>query len=162
MKSQNNRLKNSLTLIVLALIAVLLGYLRDSIFKTINALLRAWDLSQDFYLPNYLTFLENFEYNTLVNLKWALTLVFSILYLFLSIFAIKWLFNNKKQVNITIFTYLAIIFLSGVFISIGLLWDASSDKMYEFARYLMGMAQSPIILMLLIPAFKLAEKENMK
>ncbi len=162
MKSQNNRLKNSLTLIVLALIAVLLGYLRDSIFKTINALLRAWDLSQDFYLPNYLTFLENFEYNTLVNLKWALTLFFSILYLFLSIFAIKWLFNNKKQVNITIFTYLAIIFLSGLFISIGLLWHASSDKMYEFARYLMGMAQSPIILMLLIPAFKLAEKENMK
>lgn len=162
MKSQNNRLKNSLALIVLALTAVLLGYLRDSIFKTINALLRAWDLDQDFFLPNYLTFLENFEYNTLTNLKWALTLVFSILYLFLSIFAIKWLFNSKKHVKITIFTYLAIICLSALFISIGLAWDTTSDKMYEFARYLMGMAQSPLVLMLLIPAFKLAEKENMK
>lgn len=141
---------------------MLLGYFRDSVFKTINALLRAWDLDQDYFLPRYLSFLENFEYETLINLKWVLTLFFCFLYLFLSIFVIKLLFYSKKHQKITFFTYFAIIIFSAFFILIGLVWQSTSEKMYEFARYLMGMAQSPIILMILIPTFKLLEKENQK
>ncbi len=55
-----------------------------------------------------------------------------------------------------------IIILSAIFIALGFLFSGASAKMYEFARYLMGMLQSPLILMILIPAFKLAEKENVK
>lgn len=64
--------------------------------------------------------------------------------------------------TITILTYVGIIILSAVFTTIGYLFEGTSEKMYEFARYLMGMAQSPIVLMILIPTFKLSEKENFK
>ena len=68
----------------------------------------------------------------------------------------------KKYIRITFAVYIAIILISALFIGFGLLFKNSSETMYEFARYLMGMAQSPIILMVLIPALKLSEKEEIK
>ena len=162
MKNKSGKIKLGFYIVIITFLVVFAGYLRDSIFKTINALLRSWDLDQDYYLPPFLSFLENFEYDTLVNLKWLLTLIFSLVYLFISIITIKLLFNNSKYVKLSIFTYLGIIFISGIFILSGYIFTGISEKMYEFARYLMGMAQSPVILMILIPTFKLAEKENFK
>lgn len=162
MKSKLGFIKTGLLITIICILVILTGYLRDSVFKTINALLRSWDLEQDYYLPPFLSFLENYEYDTLLNLKWQLTLLFSILYLILSLFAIKLVFKNRKYMTITILTYVGIIILSAVFTTIGYLFEGTSEKMYEFARYLMGMAQSPIVLMILIPTFKLSEKENFK
>ena len=162
MKSKLGVIKIGLSITIITILVILTGYLRDSVFKTINALLRSWDLEQDYFLPPFLSFLENFEYDTLANLKWILTLLFSFSYLILSLFAIKLIFNNRKYLEITIWTYVGIIILSALFIAIGYLFSGSSEKMYEFARYLMGMAQSPLVLMILIPTFKLSEKENFK
>lgn len=161
-KSKNTIISRNISLIILALAIIFSGYLRDSIFKSMNALLRAWDLDQDYYLPRFLSFLENYEYNTIVNLKWLLTVLFSIVYLIFSILAIKLLFNDRKYFKITFFTYIGIMIVSGLFITTGFMFESTAEKMYEFARYLMGMAQSPIVLMILIPAFKLSEKENIK
>lgn len=146
----------------MAILAILTGYLRDTVFKTINAILRAADLEQDYFLPAFISFLQNFEYQTLVNLKWFLTLFFSLLYLILSIIIIKTLFKDRKYLKITTLTYIGVLLISAGFIAAGLIFKNSSEKMYEFARYLMGMAQSPIILMILIPTFKLMEKEMNK
>ena len=162
MENKPNGFKKTLTLFAIVIIAIVLGFFRDSIFKNINALLKAWDMDRDYYLPSYLSFLENYEYETLSNVKWFLTMFFCILYLFLSVFTIKLLFFNKKYQKITVFTYLGIIALSAFFIFIGIIWKSNAEKMYEFARYLMGMAQSPIVLMILIPTFKLSEKEKTK
>lgn len=162
MKSKSNVIRTALSITIITILVILTGYLRDSVFKTINALLRSWDLGQDYFLPPFLSFLENYEYDTLVNLKWLLTLLFSILYLMLSIFTVKLIFNDRKYFKITIWTYAGIIILSGFFIVIGYIFSGTSEKMYEFARYLMGMAQSPIVLMILIPTFKLSEKEKFK
>jgi exosortase F-associated protein len=158
-KSNQSKIKRNLILIIMAILAVLTGYLRDTVFKTINAILRAADLEQDYFLPAFISFLQNFEYQTLVNLKWFLTLFFSLLYLILSIIIIKTLFKDSKYLKITTLTYIGVLLISAGFIAAGLIFKNSSEKMYEFARYLMGMAQSPIILMILIPTFKLMEKE---
>lgn len=146
-------------MLLIAFIAIALGYLRDSVFKTINALLRAWDLDQDYFTPPFLNFMENLQYDTLVNLKWVLTLLFSILYLLISLTTIKFLFSNRTFFKITIWSYLAILIVSCVLITFGYVFKGTTEKTYEFARYLMGLAQSPLILMILIPAFKLSEKE---
>ena len=161
-KINSTKIKLGLYIGCFAAMLILLGYLRDSIFKSINALLRAWDLDQDYFLPPFLSFLENYEYETLENLKWLLTLLFCLLYLIITILAIKLFFNNSKYIKIAAFTYVGIIVISAIFILIGYIFNSTSLKMYEFARYLMGMAQSPIVLMILIPTFKLSEKENMK
>ena len=114
----------------------------------------------DYSLAPSLRFLENYEYNTLVNIKWGLTLLFSLLYLIITILSIKVLFDKKKYLLITIGIYAVIIFVSTLFITAGYMFSGISEKMYEFARYLMGMLQSPIILMIMIPLLKLSEKEN--
>ncbi|CAN5519616.1 hypothetical protein BH10BAC1_BH10BAC1_12520 [soil metagenome] len=162
MKSTKSSPSRALALVFMAILIIGSGYLRDSIFKSMNALLRAWDLNQDYYLPRFLSFMENYEYETIVNLKWVLTVLFSILYLLFALIAIKLVFNNRNYLKITFYTYIGIIILSGIFISIGFIAKGSAEKMYEFARYLMGFAQSPIVLMVLIPAFKLSEKESNK
>lgn len=162
MKNKANSIKLWSYAAIIIFLVIFIGFLRDSIFKTINAILLAWDLDQDYFLPPFLSFLENYEYETLENLKWLLTLLFSLLYLIITLLTIKLLFNNSRYIKIAVFTYIGIIFTSGIFILTGFVFSPTALKMYEFARYLMGMAQSPVILMILIPTFKLSEKEKFK
>lgn len=144
--------------IILSLLAA--GYYRDFVFKSINALLQAWDHNIDYYLPSSLRFLENYEYETIVNLKWLLTLLFSIVYLAIALITIRFTFKNRYFLKLTTVIYVVIIIVSGLFIFSGLIFSRASEKAYEFARYFMGMAQSPVILMILIPLFKISEKEK--
>ena len=162
MKYNSTRLRKGIYILIIILLLVVIGFWRDFVFKTINALLRAWDLDQEFQLPAFLSFLNDLEYDTIVNIKWLLTLAVSIIYLTIALITIRILFIHKKYLKITAFTYAGLIVISAIFISVGFVRPSMSEKMYEFARYLMGMAQSPIILMLLIPAFKLSDKENDK
>jgi hypothetical protein len=139
---------------------IFLGFLRETIFKNTNALLQAWDADFDYSMPVYLEFIKAYEYDTIVNLKWLFTLLFSLLYLGISCYAIKVIFNQKIFLKITLAAYLTLIIISGLFILTGLVLLPFSDKMYEFARYFMGIAQSPLVLMILIPVFKISQKEK--
>jgi hypothetical protein len=152
--------KKILIIIIIGGFVLFFGYLRDFIFKKINALLQAWDHDLDYSLPDFLSFLNNYQYDTIVNIKWGLTCLFWVIYLVISLITIKWLFNKKRYIQITIAVYSGILILSALFICLGFIFPTASYKMYEFARYLMGMAQSPVILMILIPAFSIYEKEN--
>ena len=138
------------------------GYSRDLIFKSINKILQSSDHHTIDTLPRFLQFLENYDHTTLLNIKWLLTILFSLIYLAITIIAIQLLFKNKKYIRIIFTVYIVIILISALFIGLGLLFKNTSETMYEFARYLMGIAQSPIVLMILIPAFKLSEKEEIK
>ena len=153
-------LKKKILFLLIICILLFLGYYRDFVFKNINALLKAWDFNMDYSMPLSLGFLKNYNYDMLVNIKWLLTLLFSLIYMSVAIITINLFFKNRNYIKITIAVYIGITILSGLFIAVGYLVEGSSEKMYEFARYLMGMLQSPIILMILIPAFKLSEKEN--
>ena len=148
-----------LFLLILSLLVT--GFYRDFVFKNINALLQAWDADMDYTMPPSLTFFTNYEYHTLVNIKWVLTIVFSIIYLIISIFTVRLLFNNKKYIRLTVATYAGVLVVSCVFIAIGFVFH-HSENMYSLARYLMGMVQSPVLLMIVIPAFKLNENSKVQ
>lgn len=136
------------------------GFYRDFVFKSINALLQAWDHDMDFAMPPSLQFLKGYEYDTLVNIKWILTLAFSILYLLFALLLVNRLFHSRSYIRITLAVYAGIVIVSGLFMGYGMIDHHAAGRMYSFARYLMGMAQSPVVLMILVPAFKLAEKEK--
>ncbi|MDQ3046980.1 MAG: hypothetical protein M3R27_05480 [Bacteroidota bacterium] len=152
--------KKNFLLSLIILLLLILGYYRDFLFKQINAMLKAWDFEMDYAMPFPWRFLENYYYDTIVNFKWLLTIVFTILFLLVSMLAIHLIFRNKKFLRITVLSYVAVTVISALFAGIGILSESSSVKMYELARYLMGMAQSPVILMILIPAFKLSSREQ--
>jgi hypothetical protein len=136
------------------------GYFRETTFKSINALLQAWDADFDYSMPFYLEFTKTLEYDIVVYLKWLLTLLFTLAYLGISLYTIKVIFNNKVFLKITLVSYIILISISGLLMLTGLVLSQFSDKMYEFARYFMGIAQSPLVLMILIPVFKISEKEK--
>ena len=148
-----------ITLILISI--VFFSFYRDFLFKSINALLQAWDYDMDYPIHTTLSFLKKYEYSTVYNFKWFLTLFFSGIFLFVLIWTIKVLFNNKRYRTVAILSYLIITILSALFMSVGYFFTDSAEKMYEASRFLMGMAQSPIILMILIPIFLLSEKEKM-
>jgi hypothetical protein len=153
-------LKKVIQLIFIAISLIFFGYLRDFIFKKINALLQAWDHDMDYDMPNPLIFLTNWEYDSVKNFKWILTLIFWGIYLLITLITVKILFRKNSFIKITSGVFIGILLISGLFMLAGFLINSTSEKMYEFARYLMGMAQSPIILMILIPLFGLFKKEN--
>ena len=155
-----NRKKNYLYIFLISVALVFFGYYRDFVFKKINALMQAWDHDMDYTMPPSMRFLESYEYATLENIKWLLTVMFTLIYLAISLFAIKVIFNTRTYRNITIGAFIGVTVASGILILLGLIFHSASYKMYEFARYLMGMVQSPIALMVLIPAFIIAEREK--
>ena len=145
---------------VIIILILFLGYYRDFIFKGINAILQAKDLQASYTPAVSLQFLQHYSYPSLLKIKWGLTLLFSLTYLGIALYSVHLIFRNPKFNRITIATYLVVGLISGLFMATGVVFQGVSDKMYEFSRYLMGMAQSPIILMILIPAFKLSLQEH--
>jgi hypothetical protein len=146
-------------LLLVIITLLFLGYYRDFVFRTMNSMLQAKDHEMPYATPASLQFLDRFSYTQLMNLKWLFTVIFSGLYLVMALITLKIIFNNRKYLSITIGVYIAIMLVSGLFMLGGFAVESTADRMYEFARYLMGMAQSPIILMILIPAFKLSGQE---
>jgi len=125
-------------------------------------MLLAWDYETDYPMPAHLDFFEQLEYDTVVNLKWVFTIFFSFVFYLISHFTIKHLFENKQYTKITGYAFLGLISVSAFFMGIGVISSSLSERMYEFARFIMGIAQSPLVLMILIPAFILTEKEKQK
>jgi hypothetical protein len=141
---------------------VFLSFYRDYFFRCINALLMAWDYNMDYPMPGHLKFFEQFDYSTIVNLKWLFTFLFALFFYLISIFSIHFHFSSRNYNRITTIVFIGLFVFSAFFIGAGLILPSLSERMYEFARFLMGLAQSPFILMVLIPAFMLAEREKQK
>jgi hypothetical protein len=152
--------KKYILLLAIVCVLLLLGYYRDFVFKTINALLQAKDYDAVFTAPPTLQFLDHYSAAGLIKLKWALTLLFTLVYLGLTLFTIRIVFDEQKYSRLTIGVYIVIMLLSGILMLMGYAFDGLAERMYEPARYLMGLAQSPVILMILIPAFKLSGQEH--
>jgi hypothetical protein len=148
------------SILIIALLC-LAGFYRDFVFKSINNLLQAWDNDMSYSMAAHLSFLEEFEYDSLVRLKWLLTLLFSLCFLLITMLAIHVLFTNRYYLRIAIFSYLALVILSALITFTGFLIEGLADEAYELARYLMGIAQSPLVLMILVPCFLLADKKGL-
>jgi hypothetical protein len=150
----------NISIVLIALFLLLSGYLRDFIFKKINALLQAWDHNMDYDMPSPMAFLANWQYDSVLSLKWLLTFVFWGIYLFISLITVKLFFRRNLYIKITLGVFVGVLLISGIFMGLGFLIKPISEKMYEFTRYLMGIAQSPIIIMILLPVFKLYNNEK--
>lgn len=148
-----------LVLFFIVTLIVFISFYRDYFFRTVNAMLLAWDYEMDYPMPAHLRFFESFDYDAVLNLKWLFTLVFAAIFYFISRFTIQYLFNNKNYNRIVLFAFVGLTVLSGLFMAIGWMVPSALERMYEIARFLMGLAQSPVVLMILIPAFMLAEKD---
>jgi len=135
-------MKKKLLLLFLALITLSLGYLRDYIFVSIN--------EKTGQGPSGM--------GELFFWKWPLTIGFASLYFGATCLFLHLLFTQKKYIRLAVFAYAVLFAVSFIIAATGYL-SSSFENVYSFVRTVMGIAQSPIVMMVLIAACLLNEEK---
>lgn len=132
------------SLIIALLIAatIVLGFIRDHIFVSINYRIATDGGSTE-----------------LLILKWLLTFLFSALYFMLTVAFLYLIFHSQKYLWLAAGVYAILFAISFFVIATGSL-VSSFENVYPFVRTVMDLPQSPIVMMILIPACIINEYRN--
>jgi len=148
---------NRIWLILSVILIVVLGFFREFVFYNVNAQINYYLHWQDgipFYTDSRFEFLYEWPYQRLIQFKWLMTLVFTLLFLGNSLLIIYFLFRENKYLKWTIYFFGFILIVSGI-LTIG--WYVfKSDNFYRLSRLMMDFVESPKPLMLIIPAIYLS------
>jgi len=102
---------------------------------------------------------ENFSYNTLYYSKYPYTLAWTFLFFICSYFTLKKLTGNTLVLKFLAYTYAALLLLAGLSMVYGYFANQSlQNDEYTLSRWLLGIAQSPIICLILLASEKLYNK----
>lgn len=147
--------------ILLLVVIVWLGFLRDYIFININYIIdHLYYNSEVIHYHSFYSFLEPLDVSGLVTLKWMLTLVFTVVNLLLSVIILNQMFKNPEMpLKLLYVSYLAIFMISGLFYIAGKL-GGFSELGYTLSRRFMGALQSPVPLMVTAAAHMLFAKKQ--
>ncbi len=148
-----------LLLILSVLVFIVCGYIREFTFYNINGQMHILYYKDDkARVSDKMKFLESYSYSQLNNLKWALTFLFAFLFLSLTLWTLKVLTGDKKFLFYAVCFYALLFGVSGIAMAIAWVHPAWSLPCYTFARFFMGVAQSPVPAMVLVPAFFLSQR----
>lgn len=144
---------------------IVLGYFREIIFVHINfqrtqVYYHESDADYNYNFPGFLMFLKKLSYKELTSLKWALTVLFFLIYFISTYFIVSKIFKNKGYNKITIGIHLLFFIIAGVFYLAGQITGKGLDG-YTLSREFMGILQSPLLLMILLPTFFLSERQTL-
>lgn len=138
-----------------------IGFLREFLFVNINEQLRfLWYGNEESFMSAKLSFLMGLDYWTLYYMKWFLTVFFALIFMLLSALALKLLTQKYFWLELGFIYFLLFAISGAIFIGYSLL--ANAENGYLISRYFMGLAQSPVPLMLLIPAIFLRKNLSEK
>ncbi|MCC7303008.1 MAG: hypothetical protein IT233_10230 [Bacteroidia bacterium] len=134
-----------------------LGFLRDFIFVNINfQLYKLWYGEENYHLPPSLSFLESWEADTLYYAKFPLTLFTILLFFGIAHFTVRYYFREHKYLYLNLVAHLFFCLLGGIFYLYGLVFNDFNNG-YHFARIFLDFVQTPLTLMMVLPACKLLE-----
>jgi hypothetical protein len=149
--------KIKIALFILLLMA--LGFFRDNLFVNVNNLLYNKFYNKNASVIWYLSFLSNVSYQTMYAAKWFITPLFTLMFWFIQRQFLWVIFNEKKVTNWLSVLYLSLFLLAGIFFVAG--WALGDiNKGYVFSRLFMGLLQSPVACMILIPTAYLYKQTN--
>jgi hypothetical protein len=133
-------MKKKLFIAALIVVTIILGFLRDYVFVSINHTIESGsDINGHLQI-----------------LKWILTSFCSVLYMGITCAFLFLLFCSRKYVWIAISVYVLIFAVAFLIGGIGSI-TVSFGRIYPLVRAILGIAQSPIVMMILIPASFLNE-----
>jgi hypothetical protein len=152
--------RNSAKYITFLSIFAILGFSREFFFVNINSQLYSLYYNHTkYHLPTSLQFLAGLDYATLYFLKFPFTLLCVLAYFITSYFAVKCINHNKKNTIWVVYIYALLLVLSGMAMAYNYFFkhQLSGDE-YTFSRWLMGIAQSPLVAFFIIASGKLYHK----
>lgn len=150
-------------IITLVLFAVL-GFSREFLFVNINnQLYKLYYGHSNIPLPESLSFINGISYIHLFYGKYALTIFYFTLYLGVSYVSVKKITNDKKISDWIVYIYALLLILSAITMLYNYFVNKSvSGDEYTFSRWLMGIAQSPLVAFFIIASYKLHKTINKK
>lgn len=144
--------------IIFFILFAAIGYFREKFFVSLNHLMfiKYYGHGNDAPLDPFILFLNGFDYNTLYYLKYPLTLLFIIIFACLSLFSLKYILPDKKLSRWVVYSYLILLTLAGLSMLFGYIVNQRlQDDEYTLSRWLVGIAQSPIITLIILASHQL-------
>jgi hypothetical protein len=138
-----------------------LGYFREFFFVYINVILyeKYYHSVSDAPFPEIMNFFRRYSYDTLYYSKYVYTLLWVLIYFAANFFALKKLTEHRYFIQLLTYAYLLMFFLAGSSMAYGYIVHGHlQDDEYTVSRWLMGIAQSPIICLILVASEKLYNK----
>lgn len=153
-------MKNNLKYILFIAIFAILGFSREFLFvNTNNQLFKLYYHNEDIKIPVSLDFITHFEYSTLYYLKYLFTIIYFLAYFIISYLAVKLICHDKKNAKWIIYIYSILLVLSSISMAYNyLINNQLNGDEYTFSRWLMGIAQSPLVAFFIIASNKLYNK----
>lgn len=155
--NESQRKKALIALSVAAVVAI--GFFREFLFMNINEQLFALWYDEPSRASDAIPLLKSLDYYPLYYSKWILTALFSVLFYGLTIGVLHVVFNRTFWKEVALI-YGILIVCSVLAMAYGYFTGTLHDT-YLLARLFMGVAQSPLILMVMIPGIWL-RKNNEK
>ena len=149
-----------LKLLLIVVFLILLGFFRDYFLSQYNNYLyQLYYKDAEYKIDSEFNFLKGFNYMQLYYAKFFIIAFFCLVFYFVTLITLKLLFAEKKIIPITTFFYGCILLISLIFYLYGKM-ASDAEKFYELSRTFLALLQSPLLLMILIPAIKLGTKTN--
>ncbi|MBS1635503.1 MAG: hypothetical protein JST26_06230 [Bacteroidetes bacterium] len=141
-----------LYLLVLFAAFAILGFSREFIFVNINnQLYNLYYGYNDAPIPASLHFITAYSYETLYYAKYPLTILYAVLYFLTTYLAVRYMTADKKFGRWAVYIYALLLILSGIVMAWGYFVNHRLDnEEYSFSRWVMGIAQSPLVAFFLL------------
>ena len=153
---------NALKYLLFIVLFALLGFTREFIFVNINShLYNLYYQRQEHTLPYSMLFLLNYDYKTIYFSKYGLTVAYFLGYLMTSYFSVKIICNTKSFSRWIIYIYALLILCSSIIMLYNYLFNHQyNGEEYTLSRWIMGIAQSPLVAFFMIASHTLYNKFN--
>jgi hypothetical protein len=150
--------KKTKWIILFILVFAVLGYCREFFFLNINNILfiKYYDRPTQMPVPAIMTPFLNFDYATLYYLKYPFTVMGAFVFYLANHFTIKKVTGSSFLCRINLIAYIVMLVLAAISMTYGYFAHRSlQNDEYTLSRWLMGIAQSPIICLILLASEKL-------
>jgi hypothetical protein len=158
-------MKEKIKLTVFFLLAfAFVGYVREFFFVHLNIIMysKYYQNAPSRPIPTTMTFFTGFSYEFLYYSKYIYTLLFTLLFFGLNYYALKKLTASVYLSKLLVYSYAILLILAGLSLLFGYFINGRlQDDEYTLSRWLMGIAQSPIICLILLASEKLYHKTTL-
>lgn len=146
-------------LLIIFAVFMLAGYLRDYLFFQVNAAQSEiyYDYSET-QLADVFYFLRDWSYQHITWLKWIFTFFFCGVFAALSYLTVVFLNGSTLFKKIALLSYAALFVLAFLIYGVSMLLGMEFE-LYPLARFLVGILQSPVVVMLIIPVMMYEGKD---
>jgi len=146
---------------ILFLLFAVLGYFREFFFVHLNIIMyeKYYNSFSQAPFPDSMNFFKSFSYDTLYYSKYVYTLLGLLAFLATNYLAVKKLTQTPYLLKILLCAYCLMFVLAALSMLYGYFVNGRlQDEEYTVSRWLMGIAQSPIICLILVASEKLYTK----